>query len=307
MTNAIEWIKSHKLTSVLIVIIIYLLFRNNNPVSLNTFNVSPTLRSTSMMAEKSVPNIGGAAPDYIAPQTDYAPTADVKDRMVIQESYLSFLVKNVRETADQIIAFAQNAGGYMVNSSINSADEAPTGNISIRVPSKDLDNTLASLRKMAVKVVSENLTGTDVTDQYTDLDARLETLNKTKTKFEEILDKAYNVQDILTVQKELINLQSQIDSIKGQQLYLSKSAQMAKLTIYLSTDEISLPYAPSESWRPNVIFKLAVRSLVVDLRGLGTKLIWLTVYAVIWLPILIIGIIAYRIYKNRCRRTKMVN
>ena len=55
--------------------------------------------------------------------------------------------------------------------------------------------------------------------------------------------------------------QSQIDSYKGQQDALKKNAQLAKLTIYLSTDEIALPYAPSETFRPQIIFKLAVRGI----------------------------------------------
>ncbi len=62
---------------------------------------------------------------------------------------------------------------------------------------------------------------------------------------------------------------------------------MAKVTIYLSTDEMALPYAPSNAWRPAVIFKLAVRSLIGSLRSLASVLIWIVVYSVIWLPILI--------------------
>ena len=137
-------------------------------------------------------------------------------------------------------------------------------------------------------MVSENLTGEDVTDQFVDIDARLATLYRTKAKFEEILDKAVKVEDLLNVQRELINLQTQIDSLKGQQLYLEKSAAMAKITIYLSTDELALPYAPSEAWRPTVILKLAVRSLVGNLRNFGSALIWIGVYSVVWVPILIV-------------------
>jgi hypothetical protein len=135
-------------------------------------------------------------------------------------------------------------------------------------------------------VVDENVSGRDVTDQYVDLEARLTTLNKTKAKFEEILDRATQVQDLLNVQRELINLQSQIDSIKGQQQYLSQSAKLSKVTVYLSTDEFALPYSPGQPWRPNVVFKLAVRSLVSTLRGAGTAAIWIGVYSPIWAPIL---------------------
>ena len=176
----------------------------------------------------------------------------------------------------------------MVESNLNNPQDAPTATVTVRVPSVKLQQALETLRGLAVKVVSENLSGQDVTDEFVDNEARLETLEKTKAKFEEILDNAISVQDILTVQREIISLQSQIDAVKGQQNYLEKSAQMAKLTMYLSTDELALPYAPSETWRPAVIFKQAVRSLLGSARKLGTLVIWLAVYSIIWLPALLL-------------------
>lgn len=223
-----------------------------------------------------------------------APAPDVTNRLIISESYLSLVVQNVRDTTNKIIDFAKNNGGYMVNSSLNNPGETTSATVTVRIPANKLDSTLETFRSLAVKVVSENLTGTDVTDQYVDIQSRLNTLLKTKAKFEDILDKAVNVQDILNVQREIINLQSQIDSYKGQEQYFEKSAQMAKLTVYLSTDELALPYAPDEGWRPSVIFKLAVRSLVSNIRGIGTMLIWLAVYAIVWIPLLAIAVFIYK-------------
>ena len=108
------------------------------------------------------------------------------------------------------------------------------------------------------------------------------------------MDKASKIEDILSVQKELIRLQDQIDSIKGRQQYLEKTAANAKLTIYLSTDEWSLPYVPDDNFRPKLIFKQAVRSLVLTLRAGLAKAIWLGVYSVIWLPIGLIVLFGFK-------------
>jgi hypothetical protein len=66
---------------------------------------------------------------------------------------------------------------------------------------------------------------------------------------------------------------------------LEKTAKLAKITLYLSTDEYVLPYAPTTPFRPEVIFKQAVRSLVGTLRGLVRLGIWLGVYSVIIVPV----------------------
>jgi len=272
----------------LCLVIAYLFFKDSYPVS----PLSKISSRTSMdYAGAGISKTGSylnATESLPVPQNQTVPTANVKDRLVIKESNLSLLVSKVVDTQKKILQKTVEVGGYMVSANLSNPQDTATSTITIRIPAKKLESMLEYLRGVSVKVISENLQGEDVTDQYTDLKAQLDTLNKTKMKFEQIMDKAILVEDILNVQREIISLQSQIDSIKGQQLYYEKSAEMAKVTIYLSTDELNLPYAPSDAWRPGVIFKQAVRSLLEALRNLGSAIIWIAVYAVIWLPILLI-------------------
>jgi len=286
MASVFSWIKNHKLVSLLSLIIIFLLFGK----SLSTNDSASRPQTTAI--ERAV---GGNYEPAAELQKAAAPAAtSVKDRLVIKESNLSLLVNKVVEAQKNILQKIEEMGGYMVSSNLTNPQDTAAATVIVRIPVKKFDQALDYFRSISVKVISENLQGEDVTDQYVDLQARLETLNKTKLKFEQIMDKASQIQDILDVQRELINLQSQIDDLKGQQQYLEKSAQMAKVTLYLSTDELSLPYAPSEAWRPQAIFKQATRSLVGTLRALGTLVIWVAVYAVVWVPILIIIIFLRR-------------
>lgn len=283
----ISWVKRNKFASVLILTLLFLLTRNYFSTSY--------LKRSSVLDQAGV---GFAEPgasissksSAILPQPDYAPTTNVENRIVIGESSLSLLVSNVSESQKRVIAEAESLGGYMVNSYLSHPEEKEStyGSVTIRVPQEKVTNALDHFRNLSVKVVSESLSGQDVTDEYIDNEARIATLQKTKDKFEFILDRAVTVSDILSVQRELISLQDQMDGIKGRQQYLEKSAQMTRITVYLSTDELSLPYAPSEAWRPNVIFKKAVRSLVSSVRTVGTWIIWILVYSVVWLPILLV-------------------
>ena len=291
------WIKNNKLAALLIIILLYF-------VSKNWFSQTALRQTSYTTMESALPGVGGGS-DMSAslkmgrsinmpPVPDYAPAPEVTDRKVIQESEVSLLVKDVRQSTDAIITKAASTGGYMVNSYFNNPGEAPSATVTVRVPATKLTDFLSFLASHGVKVVSENLSGQDVTDQYVDIEARIATLLVTKTKIEQILSQAAEVSDILNINQQIISIQSQIDSYKGQQQYLDKSAQMSRVTIYLSTDEFSLPYAPSETWRPEVIFKQAVRSLVANLRNAGTALIWLGVYGVVAVPIFLIGRIIFR-------------
>src|SRR3989338_8206716 len=111
-----------------------------------------------------------------------------ESRVVIQESNMSLLVKDVRSIGDQILSYVKNNNGYMVYTSYTRPTESPFASITVRVPTSKLDEALAYFKSLAVKVTSENLVGTDVTEDYTDIEGRLTTLRKTLAKFEDALD-----------------------------------------------------------------------------------------------------------------------
>lgn len=294
----VEWLKKHVAVTILIIFAVYYLF------TLSQSFLGVNLRSFSIPENSSYKPINLSAPSgygststsgisntSLYPPREYTPQTDAENRLVIQESNLSLLVKDVTDTKNKIVSYSQTIGGYMVNSSVSNPQDAPTASVVIRVPSIKLEETLNYLHSLSIKVVSENLVGKDVTDQYVDIDKRIATLENTKSRYETILAEAKQISDITNLTQQILSTQNQIDSLKGQQISLEKNAELAKITIYLSTDEIALPYAPSETFRPTVIFKLAVRSLVGTLRGLAKASIWIGVYSAIWLPVLIVVII----------------
>ncbi len=290
MKKFLLWIKNNKATAALLLVVVWLVLNQRS----GRVGWAPRSEEFSSLevrrgASVNLPPAGGGAP----------PQPEVKERLKVEESNISLVVDQVRPKVEQITDYVVGRGGYLVSSSISQPQEAPFATLVVRLPNQELRPTLAYLRQLAVKVTNEYLQGWDVTDEYLDLEARLKTLYQTKAKFEEILAQAQKVNEILQVQREIINLQEQIDRLKGRQEYLRKTAQNAKLTIYLSTDEWSLPYSPeAPAFRPKVIFKQAVRSLVLNLRRGVAAGIWLAVYSVIWLPL----VLGYYFWRRRSPR-----
>jgi hypothetical protein len=301
-----DWILRNK--TLIIVVLLFLAYEISkglfgvNTRSFKSMNPIATERDMAVdlpMAGGGMSGVSSSITLPYPPARDYAPQANVKDRLVIQESNMSLLVKDVVDTRNKILSHTESQGGYMINASTSNPMDAPTSVISIRIPAAGLQATLDYFHSLSVKVVSENLVGRDVTDQYVDIEARITQIQKTKTRLEAILNDATQISDITNLTQQILGYQSQIDSLIGQQQSLEKNAELAKLTIYLSTDEIALPYAPSETFRPNVIFKLAVRSLVSTLRGIAEDVIWLAVYSVIWIPLLVIFLLVKRWLNSR--------
>lgn len=311
-----DWINRNKKLLVLLVLAFVALQIFQALFGVSLFNARPGAisklvaprpaleESRNSFGTMTSPAMGIAQDSYLYDPAPMSPesVSTAQDRKVIADSNLSLLVNDVRDIGQKVVDYVQKEGGFMVQTNYNRPTESPFGTVVVRVPSEKLSGTLEYFRGLAVKVTSESLVGTDVTDQYENVSEKLAILETTKNKFEAILASASTVQDTLTVQREILNIQAQIDSLMGRKDALEKNAAFSKVTIYLSTDELALPYTPDTTFRPAVTFKLAIRNLLGSLRTLGEWAIWIGVYAVIWVPALIIIIVARRYWVRRQKR-----
>jgi len=286
--RVINWIKTHKLTSALIIIVAFLLFGSNSPIP--SVSKSTSTYSGEMAVSALPPSANGASRQFEA-----APRPDITDRKVITTSNFSLLVKNVTESVEKVKSKTTELLGYVINTNINRSEFGETAYIDIRVPSNKMDEVTTFLRGLAVKVVSENVKGTDITDQYVDVQERIKQLETEKAAFQEFFKKAQNVTEMMQIQESIFSVQDQIDSYKGQIKYMEGASETTKLSIAISTDELGLPYSPAQPWRPEAILKQAVRSFVGTLQAIGTLAIWVGVY----LPLIAVVVAVYLFIKRR--------
>lgn len=233
----------------------------------------------------------------------FSPDIPPADRLQTFQITLSLLVNNVEEATTSIISQAEELGGFIISSNIQDRGELPTGSITARVPTSNQEDFLVFAKEQGIKTVSENKLGTDITDEYYDVTSRLDILRENKARFENIMDQASDVQDILDLQRELFLLQDQIDWLTGRQQALEQQAQYSLVTMYLSSDETALPFVPDNAWRPQVIVTNAVRSLILFFQTVGTVLIWIGVFSVIWIP-LVAGVYYWSRQKKRPNSNK---
>lgn len=323
----IEWCKQNKLTTVLVLVVAYFIWQNYfgginaykrgyiGSADMDGYSINSLSPQRAMIATDSATYGEGAfgaplggiayesnealiAPEFYPP-IDPSPTTLTLPRKIITNSNMSILVKDVSDVTSKIETQAEDLGGYIVNKSVSTPLEGGSAYLSIRVPMDKRDSMVEFLRSVGMKVLNENVEAADITDQFQDLEAQLAQLNKTQAKFEEIYERAETVDEILRVQNQILSNQRQIDSVVGRINALDAKSKSTLISVSLTTDELALSYNP-EAWRPGVTVKLAVRSLMVSLRSIGNFIIWLGVYAVIWIPVLA-GVIWWR----RRSRSKM--
>ncbi len=307
----IEWAKGHKITAILGLVVGYFILQWgwNTPIAYNLrypssqpynnmeyMGVSPPMGA---MPSATYDSVGYSAKRATGPSGDYGgDTANIKvdvtTRMTTKNYSISSVVADVKKATQDASTLVTQNGGYVVNSNLEGYNDRTTAYMSVRIPANKAEGFLTSVRSLSVKVVNENISGDDITDQYTDVEENLRLLEATKVRFEEIWKSATKTQDMLSVLREIQNIQREIDSLKGSKTYLENLSKYSLFSLNFSKDEMDLPYMPSESWSAEYVFKSAVRELIRNVRGIASTAIWIVVFAVIWVPVFIVGFFVYK-------------
>ncbi len=216
-----------------------------------------------------------------------------QERMVIYNAYLSLETGDIGAALAKIRSLAESYGGYVAGSSRSSYGMQATAEITIRVPKEKFHVAVQEIETYG-KVLDERTSSEDVTQQYVDLKARLENLQRQEKRLNEILDMARTVDEVLNVERELERVRGEIESLQGQINYLERSVAMSVITIGLK--EPPPPFTPpGMDWGET--FETALRAFFAVVRGLIILIVSL-------LPLVVIGVPAYYVYRRRKLKAK---
>ena len=199
-------------------------------------------------------------------------------RMVIKNADLSIVVEDPLQKLDYIVAMADEMGGFVVDSNVwqntlSSGAKVPHVSITIRVPVERLDEALDLIKVGVGEILSENVSGQDVTSDYTDLESRLRNLEAAEVQLQAIMDEAQKTEDVLQVYNNLISVREQIEVIKGQMKYFEESARLSRISVDITGDEEAQPLQIG-GWQPAGVAKDAIETMVSTLQKLGDIAIW---------------------------------
>jgi hypothetical protein len=184
------------------------------------------------------PMPGQAAPVTSAPSAPAAKTASADktpaprsdvtnpDLFILYTGDLSLSVEDgqVAPTIDQIIDAAIAAGGH-----IGSRKDA---SVSVVVPSSAFRQTFSVIEHLG-EVTHRSIAAEDASEEYHDAEVRLQNLKATRKRIEEFLSRASGMSDMLTVERELERVVTEIDRIEGRMRFLREHTAFSTLTVNL--------------------------------------------------------------------------
>ena len=199
-------------------------------------------------------------------------------------------------------AAVTQAGGYVGSSQITPSSEKRQGSAKyvIRIPVANTDAFSKALNGIG-NIISRSMTTNDVTLTYTDISARIATLEAQETRVRALMGNASSTSELLTLEKRLTEISSELTSLKNQLATLENKVNYSTFNITLK--DVTEYSAPEEE--ETGFFKELGQNFVSAFELFGAILSVLLMIVVYLLPFaLTAGIILGLIYFLRRRKAK---
>ena len=197
------------------------------------------------------------------------------------------LNKVVNQATDVVV---RAKGIYVGSSTAVPAGEPASGQVTFRVPVDAFEPVLRQLKGLGTYRGEESSTD-DVTTQYVDLTGQLTAWRAQERVYLRLLDRARSVTDVIAVQNQLQQVQSNIERLQGQLKHLEDQSSFSTIVLRLTEPGAGGPAAPQG--RLARAWATAVNGLGVMAAAVLVAVIWLIPVAVL-AGLVLLGVRALR-------------
>lgn len=260
-------------------------------------------------AEESKGSEGYAPAAEPAPGNDsYSTESALSERMIIRTVNLTLVVEDVEKSTQEFMTLVTTFQGYVAGSNLWRDGTQTYSSITLRVPAESLDALVEALRSRATRIDNQSISTDDVSQEYVDLSSRLRNLEATEKELLEVLDniyeKSYKAEDVISIYREITQIRGEIEQIKGRQQYLEQLTALA--TVQVNLQPVATPPSVVEEgkWSPKVIINTALRNLVRIFQGLYEVIVVVVLNVLPVLVLLALPVVAVILLVRAARRRK---
>jgi hypothetical protein len=232
--------------------------------------------------------------------TSYKPTVNMesnipKNLKIIKTASTKYKVKNIEKALADIKDVMYLNGGYISELRYDKNYQEKQNRFTIKIPKENFDIMLDGIQKFAEETDFVNISTTDVTEKYMDIQTRLKTKLEVKERLEAVLRKnAKTVKDILATEGQLRVIQEEIEAAQGKIKYMS--SRVAFSTIQVEIYE-TITYKEQPATYEKGFFAKAKEGLLagwyfIQNLAIGVLYVWPIIL------LLIFGIVFYRRWRK---------
>jgi hypothetical protein len=211
------------------------------------------------------------------------------ERTIIKTGMLLIHVDDVDEALARVQDVVAAHDGEVVKVERRRYEDDDSCVVAVRVPAARFDAAIASTRKIG-EVVELVVEAEDVTEEYVDLQMRLDNQLKARDQFIEILrTRTGKLEDVVALQREINDTTEEIERLAGKILYLKNRSALSSIYITLRKPAEKAPAAKEEKHSAIEQVLAALRDAVVGLFGI---ILFLVQVAIVAIPLLLVVLLA---------------
>jgi hypothetical protein len=179
----------------------------------------------------------GSAGSEPSPEAVPEPAADAAPRLRVFSATLELSVASVDRGRDEIMSLVNEAGGYVESSQADF--------LVVRVPAAEFDIALERIGS-AGDILSRSVETADVTEQFADLEGRLEIARAARERLYELLERTSDSDEQVAILREIRRLTEEIEGIAGSLDSLGRLVEYSRITVWLYSRLTGEDYLLSE-------------------------------------------------------------
>lgn len=230
--------------------------------------------------------------------TDTAPSALLDNLKVVYTGSLQLVVADLEPALARAKTAVAAVGGYVGASQESNNGDRPVATITYRIPASRWDDTIASLRGLATKVVAEQTQATEVGSQIVDLEARIKNLRASETALQDIAKSAGKITDLLAVEEQLTQVRGQIEELDAQRTQLNDQVTYGTLVTTFGLEIVAVQET-AKGWDPSKDVDSATATLIGTGQTVVSAAIW---FGIVWLPVLLVLLLVALVMRWLFRR-----
>lgn len=155
-----------------------------------------------------------------------------RNRMLVKRGSLEVESKQLETDNQQIRKILPGFDAFIDSENFINSDYSSSYRLNIKVPVAKFDALMDTLSRVGEKTINKSSNAEDVSRQYRDLNATIESKKALETRYRELLGKATQIQDMLEIERSLNNLRNEIEGYEGRFRTLQNDISFSTINLY---------------------------------------------------------------------------
>lgn len=277
----------------LLIIILLSSCGHSNNESLDIMPMSAEFAGNEMEGKKALMKVGDVAVSDLSQAEVNTPIR----KMLIKNGSIEIEVKDINNHKILVDKLLTQYKAYYIGETLNKSDFRYDFNLIIKVPADNFETFTKALSALnGGTVTRQDISASDVSEEFRDLDLRLNNKMAYLERYREILKSARTIPEILEVEEKIRVIEEEVESVKGRMKYINGQ-------VSFSTLNLNLYQLNNSPMKPNDGFISRLWDSIV--KGWDAITEFVLILFVLW-PFIIIGTIIFIILYKVVRKPKKI-